>query len=87
MYRTLLVMVLALAGTVLAALGSNECAFTSPLETVRAASALPAPVSEGLFLEVQEQNVMSDAPASDQDIVLSQDKAAALLFMGVLRDN
>lgn len=100
MYRTLFFMALAVIVTVFAALVSND--FSQKPQILAAARvSLPGPVSEALpALQAEqagqaEQAELAGQPeipeppqaAADESVTLPQKHAAALLFMGVLRDN
>lgn len=87
MYKTVLFMIAALVFTVLSAMISNDF---GTHKTIVAANEphVAGPVSNDYQMWKSDAvDPVAPLDATDEDITLPEKRAAALLFMGVLRDN
>lgn len=85
MHKTIIYMALALVFTVLAALVSND--FSNRIPMVADAGRSAGVLSMEHATEPETIRPDQPQPESEGNITLPQKRAAALLFMGVLRDN
>ncbi|WP_155887658.1 hypothetical protein [Paucidesulfovibrio longus] len=85
MHKTIIYMALAMVFTVLAALVSNDFNNRTPMVADAGHRLTIAPLPPSTELETIRPD--QPQPESEGNITLPQKRAAALLFMGVLRDN